>query len=128
MSFANLYKNIQNSISYYHDIGTIFAKLESQNHLQKLSNLISEIFQEEHDFTINGNLIFSSDLLSELKRYAADVKQNDPRFIEEQYDLNAGIFRRNLALIVQNVGNNKYIISKSDSRRNRKILSSKSIA
>jgi hypothetical protein len=53
-TYTNLFRNIQTSIASYQDIGTIYTKLENQGHLYKLSELVAEIFEEEHQFTING--------------------------------------------------------------------------
>ncbi len=53
-SYTNLFRNIQTGIASYQDIGTIYAKLENQGLLYKLSELIADIFEEEHQFTLHG--------------------------------------------------------------------------
>lgn len=103
LSYANLFRSIQGSIASYQDIGTIYGKLETQGHLYKLTALIAEVFEEEHEFTLNGKFD-SAYNPSELKKYSKDSKNLNDKFIQEQYELNAGIFRRNLAIIAQNIG------------------------
>jgi hypothetical protein len=47
-------KNFQSIINAYQDIGTIYAKLEAQGHLERITSLLMEIFNEEHEFTLSG--------------------------------------------------------------------------
>jgi hypothetical protein len=110
ISYANLFRSIQGSIASYQDIGTIYGKLETQGHLYKLTALIAEVFEEEHEFTLNGKIKCINNS-QELKKYAKEPKNLNDKFIQEQYELNSGIFRRNLALIAQNIGNNPLLYS-----------------
>lgn len=45
----------------------------------------------------------------ELKRYGQEQNVKEEDFLEEQYELNSTIFRKNFSLIVQSLGT-KYII------------------
>ena len=52
--FDNISKNLQSIITSYHDINTIFIKVEKEGYIKKLTNLLGEIFHKEHEFTISG--------------------------------------------------------------------------
>jgi len=92
MSFdhTSFLKNFQPVVASYQDVSAIYAKLFSQGQLQKIAGLLSEIYDEEHVFT-----------LTELQKYCKDNNQKEDEFVSEQYELNSNIFRRNLTLIMQ---------------------------
>jgi len=92
MELNNLLKGLQSVVVSYQDIAAIYTKLFTQGQVQKLAALLHEIYDEEHVFTI-----------TELQRYCKENGQKEDDFVAEQYELNAGIFRRNLTLIVQNL-------------------------
>ena len=56
--FDNINKNLQSIISSYHDVNTIFLKLENEGYIKKMTNLLGEIFHKEHKFTISGFIFF----------------------------------------------------------------------
>jgi len=49
-----LLKNFQPIIGSYQDVSAIYTKLCSQGQLQKVAHLLSEIYDEEHVFTLTG--------------------------------------------------------------------------
>ena len=57
MSFdhTSFLKNFQPVIASYQDVSAIYAKLFTQGQLQKIAGLLSEIYDEEHVFTLTGN-------------------------------------------------------------------------
>ena len=57
MSFdhTSFLKNFQPVVASYQDVSAIYAKLFSQGQLQKIAGLLSEIYDEEHVFTLTGN-------------------------------------------------------------------------
>ena len=50
----NINKNLQSIITSYNDVSTIFLKLENEGYINKVANLLGEIFHKEHEFTISG--------------------------------------------------------------------------
>ena len=52
--FLNLLKSFQSIVTSYQDIATIYNKLEVQGQLDRLTSVLIEIFNEEHEFTLNG--------------------------------------------------------------------------
>lgn len=52
---VSLLKGFQATLGSYQDIGTIYGKLEGQGHLEKLVTILFEIYNDEHEFTLNGS-------------------------------------------------------------------------
>lgn len=97
-------KGLQSTLTAFEDISTIYRKLESQGNIEKLAELINSIYEQEHDFTINGKKLFWLYCI-ELNRYAKQSNISDNDFFEEQYELNASIFRKNFMLIASSMSN-----------------------
>jgi len=47
-------KNFQPVIGSYQDVSAIYTKLCTQGQLQKVVNLLTDIYDEEHVFTLTG--------------------------------------------------------------------------
>jgi len=52
--YLTLTKSFQSLVSSYQDVSTIYGKLEAQGHLEKITNVLVEVYNEEHEFTLNG--------------------------------------------------------------------------
>ena len=54
IDYLTLSKNFQSLVASYQDVSTIYGKLEVQGHLEKISNVLVDVYNEEHEFTLNG--------------------------------------------------------------------------
>lgn len=54
LDYISLLKNFQPVIASYQDVSAIYTKLFTQGQLQKLASAITEIYDEEHVFTLTG--------------------------------------------------------------------------
>jgi hypothetical protein len=93
-------KNLHSTISSYQDINTILLKLENQGVMTKVTDVLLNVFQDEHQFTI-----------SELAKFGGELDAED---FFDQYSLNSNIFRRNFQVILQSLADE---ISKQMSKK-----------
>eukprot|EP01017_Pseudomicrothorax_dubius_P033071 TRINITY_DN438_c0_g1_i1.p1 TRINITY_DN438_c0_g1~~TRINITY_DN438_c0_g1_i1.p1 ORF type:complete len:293 (+),score=35.64 TRINITY_DN438_c0_g1_i1:79-957(+) len=91
---GDLYPRLQFEVAKYRDITTVLLRLEQQGFLGRIYSLFHEIITEEQHFTIK-----------ELQRMNYSLKPTDKFDVQAQFDLNCGIFRANLLLIVDSIVN-----------------------
>lgn len=84
-------RRIHYEANKYLDVLTIMQQLERNGFIDKFHDLLSEVYDAEHAFTI-----------SELRKLALKAKQNQEVFdFVDHYSSNTSIFKQNLASILE---------------------------
>lgn len=80
----------------YLDILTIMQQMEKHGFVDKIYELLNNVYEEEHKFT-----------MSELRKLAKKAKNDGEAFdFMEHYGSNTSIFKQNFTLILEMLGKN----------------------
>lgn len=77
----------------------VLAKIETSSKFQHMCDTLTEIVQEEFEFTCKGKNSYK-----ELRKIYEQTNNKDKEDLNRQISLNGEIFRVNFGMIVQNLG------------------------
>ena len=84
-------RRIHYEANKYLDILTIMQQMEKNGFIDKIYDLLNNLYEEEHKFT-----------MSELRKLAKKAKNNREEFdFMEYYSCNTSIFKQNLSVILE---------------------------